>query len=79
MIISDQKPTILLVEDGEDAAELIRRTVDSEGELTWVRTAEAGLECLLKGEWNLVLVDVELPGDKSLDFLQEARSRYPAL
>lgn len=79
MIISDQKPTILLVEDGEDAAELIRRTVDSEGELTWVRTAEAGLECLLEGEWNLVLVDVELPGDKSLDFLQEARSRYPAL
>src|SRR3954470_15345369 len=79
MFIGEEKPRILLVEDGEVVAELIRRTLADVGEVSVVTTAEDALERLLDGEWNLVLVDVELPGMSGLELLERAKSRYPQL
>jgi LmbE family N-acetylglucosaminyl deacetylase/CheY-like chemotaxis protein len=79
MFIGEEKPRILLVEDGEVVAELIRRTLADVGEVSVVTSAEDALERLLDGEWNLVLVDVELPGISGLELLEQARSRYPQL
>lgn len=79
MYIGEEKPRILLVEDSEVVAELIRRTLADVGEVSAVTTGEDALERLLDGEWNLLLVDVELPGMNGLEFLQLAKSRYPQL
>jgi LmbE family N-acetylglucosaminyl deacetylase/ActR/RegA family two-component response regulator len=79
MFIGEEKPRILLVEDGEVVAELIRRTLADVGEVSVVTSAEDALERLLDGEWNLVLVDVELPGMSGLELLERAKSRYPQL
>jgi LmbE family N-acetylglucosaminyl deacetylase/CheY-like chemotaxis protein len=79
MFIGDDKPRILLVEDGSVVAELIRRTLDDVGDVSVVTNAEDALERLLDGEWNLVLVDVELPGMNGLELLALAKSRYPQL
>jgi LmbE family N-acetylglucosaminyl deacetylase/ActR/RegA family two-component response regulator len=79
MFIGEERPRILLVEDGEVVAELIRRTLADVGEVSVVTNAEDALERLLDGDWNLVLVDVELPGMSGLELLQSARSRYPQL
>jgi LmbE family N-acetylglucosaminyl deacetylase/CheY-like chemotaxis protein len=79
MFIGEEKPRILLVEDGEVVAEMIRRTLADVGEVSVVTSAEDALERLLDGEWNLVLVDVELPGISGLELLEQARSRYPQL
>jgi LmbE family N-acetylglucosaminyl deacetylase/ActR/RegA family two-component response regulator len=79
MFIGDDKPRILLVEDGEVVAELIRRTLADVGDVSVVTNAEDALERLLDGEWNLVLVDVELPGMNGLELLELAKSRYPQL
>jgi LmbE family N-acetylglucosaminyl deacetylase/ActR/RegA family two-component response regulator len=79
MFIGEEKPRILLVEDGEVVADLIRRTLADVGEVTVVTSAEDALERLLDGEWNLVLVDVELPGISGLELLERAKSRYPQL
>ena len=79
MFIGEEKPRILLVEDGEVVAELIRRTLADMGDVSVVTNAEDALERLLDGEWNLVLVDVELPGMSGLELLETTRSRYPQL
>jgi LmbE family N-acetylglucosaminyl deacetylase/ActR/RegA family two-component response regulator len=79
MFIGEEKPRILLVEDGEVVAELIRRTLAGVADVSVATNAEDGLDLLLDGEWNLVLVDVELPGMNGLEFLQLAKSRYPQL
>jgi LmbE family N-acetylglucosaminyl deacetylase/CheY-like chemotaxis protein len=79
MFIGEDRPRILLVEDGEVVAELIRRTLADMGEVKVATTAEEALELLLEGEWNLVLVDVELPGMSGLELLERAKSRYPQL
>ncbi len=79
MFIGEERPRILLVEDGEVVAELIRRTLADVGEVSVVTNAEDALERLLHGEWNLVLVDVELPGMSGLELLEIAKSRYPQL
>jgi LmbE family N-acetylglucosaminyl deacetylase/CheY-like chemotaxis protein len=79
MFIGEEKPRILLVEDGEVVAELIRRTLADIGEVSVVTSAEDALDRLLDGEWNLVLVDVELPGMNGLELLELAKSRYPQL
>lgn len=79
MFIGEDKPRILLVEDSEVVAELIRRTLADVGDVTVVTSAEDALERLLDGEWNLVLVDIELPGMNGLELLGLAKSRYPQL
>jgi LmbE family N-acetylglucosaminyl deacetylase/ActR/RegA family two-component response regulator len=79
MFIGEEKPRILLVEDGEVVAELIRRTLADVGDVTVVGTAEDALERLLDGEWNLLVADVELPGISGLELLLQAKERYPQL
>ena len=79
MFIGEERPRILLVEDGEVVAELIRRTLADIGDVTVATNAEDALEQLLDGEYNLLLVDVELPGMNGLELLKLAKSRYPQL
>ncbi|MEE4311683.1 MAG: response regulator [candidate division KSB1 bacterium] len=64
---------ILLIEDEQVVAGAARRILISEKyHVDIAETAEAGLEKLKTGSYNLILSDLMLPGMSGIDFLSEA-------
>jgi two-component system OmpR family response regulator len=71
---------ILIVEDERGIAEFLARALDAEGFATG-RAADGaeGERLALTGDFNLVLLDVMLPGRSGLDVLETIRARRPEL
>ncbi|MDD5309594.1 MAG: response regulator transcription factor [Deltaproteobacteria bacterium] len=67
---------ILLVEDEHLVGTMVRLNMESEGhEVTWCRTAPAALEEATGQPFDLVLLDIGLPGGDGLAVLSEMRKR----
>ena len=69
---------ILLIEDNEDHALLVRKTLEGAGEayrLDVVSGAEEGLSRMLAEEYDAVLCDYRLPGSSALDVLREMKRK----
>jgi DNA-binding NtrC family response regulator len=82
MSASSPGRTVLLVDDERDILESLKDLL--EGSLTQVtcRTAPSATEALnelAKGGIHLILSDFKMPGMNGLDFLEQARQRYPAV
>jgi two-component system, OmpR family, response regulator len=74
--------TILLVEDEEDIATLVRTYLEREGfEVTWVTRRADALLALEQGEFRLALLDLQLPDGDGLDLCRAIRdsSRLPVV
>ncbi|HBX70972.1 MAG TPA: hypothetical protein DEH25_16745 [Chloroflexi bacterium] len=57
-----QKPIILLVEDLDDNATLVRKVLTAQGyEVLWANTGEKGLEMATENVPGLILLDLGLP------------------
>jgi PAS domain S-box-containing protein len=67
--------SILIVEDDPEHAELIRRGFKRHDEffLDFARTGEEGLEMMEKGSYDLISIDLVLPGIGGLDVLVRVR------
>ncbi|MAE29347.1 MAG: response regulator transcription factor [Planctomycetota bacterium] len=68
---------ILLVEDEELVGTMVRMNLESEGhEVVWLRDAEAAWQTLASsaGRFDLVLLDIALPGMSGLDLLEKLRA-----
>jgi DNA-binding response OmpR family regulator len=66
---------ILIIEDVKEMAELIRMYLQKEGMETVIcETAEEGLERFGKGRFDLVVLDINLPGMDGFEFLQRLRT-----
>jgi len=64
----------LIVEDVKEMADLIGLFLGKEGMRAEAReTAEEALACLRAGEFDIVILDVNLPGMDGFEFLTEAR------
>ena len=71
------KGTVLIIEDEKDLAELIRLYLNNEGlDTVLCRTAEEGLESLGSGKFDLIILDINLPGMDSFKFLQKIRKEH---
>lgn len=81
---------ILLIEDNRAEAELLREQVAEEGDpgaygidgpvrFTEARTLDAGLDCLARGSFDLVLSDLTLPDSTGLDTVAALLDAAPAL
>ena len=70
---------ILLVEDDELLADVMRALLRPIAEVRWAVSAEQALELLPSGKWNLIIADIELPGMNGLEFLRIAHDRRPEI
>lgn len=67
---------ILLIDDDRDLAELLGEYLDAEGyRLSAAYSGEDGIEQLSKGQYDLVLLDVMMPGIDGFETLREIRSQ----
>ena len=70
------KARILVIEDMKEMGELIRLYLEKEGCETDLReTAEDGLEAFRADRFDLIILDINLPGIDGFEFLQRLRSR----
>jgi DNA-binding response OmpR family regulator len=71
---------ILIVEDEAGIADFLRRGLESDGyAVTWAADGEEGEAQALSGEFDLVLLDVMLPGRDGLEVLASVRRSFPTL
>ncbi len=65
---------VLLIEDDRDIAELVAMYLEQDGiEAAISGTGEAGLEAFRAGPWDLVVLDINLPGMDGFEVLSEIR------
>lgn len=75
--MSDQK-RILLVEDDDRLLQLYNQLLSSEGyQVTLSNTGIDGLAKMTEGGYDLVLLDIMLPGKDGLEILEELHQNKP--
>jgi DNA-binding NtrC family response regulator len=75
-----RKGSILVVDDEAEIREGLEALLSSEGfDVTLAATGEAGLQRLEDRPFDLILLDVSLPGRNGLDILREIHQRDPHL
>jgi len=71
-------PVILVVEDKDSMAQMLAKTLGSEGYVALTAgSAEAGLKTALDEGVDLVLTDLKLPGMSGIELLKALRERRP--
>jgi LmbE family N-acetylglucosaminyl deacetylase/CheY-like chemotaxis protein len=66
-------PRILVVEDDEVVAALTTEMLGTAGAVDWAPSAERAMEMLNESEWDLVVVDIGLPGMSGLELVKEVK------
>jgi len=68
------KADVLIIEDEQELAELVRLYLKKEGiETVWADSAEKGFEFLKSMTFDLIVLDINLPGMDGFEFLQKFR------
>lgn len=69
---------VLLVEDEVKTAEMLKQGLESEGiEVRWVADGPAALSAMEQGNFDLVVLDLKLPGISGDQVLEEIRKFDP--
>lgn len=67
---------VLIVEDEQELAELVQLYLTKEGINTiWVDSAEKGLSLIADEKFDLIVLDINLPGMDGFEFLQKFRTK----
>jgi len=70
------KADILIIEDEQELAELVQLYLEKEGVHTVLAdSAEKGMELFSQQAFNLIILDINLPGMDGFEFLQQLRTR----
>ncbi len=68
------KAQVLIIEDEQEIAELVGLYLRKEGvETIWADSAEKGLAYISEGLFDLIVLDINLPGMDGFEFLQKFR------
>lgn len=70
-----EPPHILVVEDDEIMAALTTEMLGSEGRVDWAPNAEQAIKLLGSADWDLLIVDIGLPGMSGLELVKEVKRR----
>jgi len=69
--------SVLIIEDIYELADLYRVYLEKDGlSVTCVPDAEQGLSLVAKHEWDLVILDINLPGMDGFQFLEQFRKKH---
>lgn len=72
------KNIVLLVEDEQKTAAMLKQALESEGiEVNWVADGLAAIEVMEKGKFDLVILDLKLPGMAGDEVLERIRRIDP--
>jgi two-component system response regulator HupR/HoxA len=74
---SDDRPLVLLVDDEVRSQEAMRRTLDEEFRILAVGDTAAARGLLEQQSVAVILCDQRMPGQSGVEFLREARERWP--
>lgn len=70
------KGRVLIIEDEQELGELIQLFLANEGiDSQWAEDAETGMEYLAEEKFDLIILDINLPGLDGFEFLQQFRQR----
>lgn len=73
-----EKNSILIVDDDVNNLELLKVRLDQgDFEIETATDAFAGLAALEKREFDLILLDIQMPGKSGVEMLAEVRERFP--
>ena len=68
---------VLIIEDEKELAELVQLYLSKEGiQTSWADSAEKGLSLIVKESFDLIILDINLPGMDSFEFLQQFRYKH---
>jgi two-component system, NtrC family, response regulator AtoC len=71
---------ILIADDDEVSCQLFAEALDSDGcRVDQVTSGDAALDCLERDPYDLLVIDVRMPGKSGLDVTRIAHQKYPAL
>jgi two-component system, NtrC family, response regulator len=71
---------ILIIDDEEQLRKLMKRIISLEGfEVSEAATVKAGWKKLETEEINIALCDVKLPDGNGVDFVKEAKAKFPLI
>lgn len=71
---------ILVIDDDRSARLLLERVLQRAGhDVTLVDNAEAGLQEITRGGYDLLITDKNLPGTDGLEVLRQAREKQPKM
>jgi EAL domain-containing protein (putative c-di-GMP-specific phosphodiesterase class I)/FixJ family two-component response regulator len=70
-------PRILILDDDEQVCFVAGRALESIGQCDAVHSVAAAVRALEHGAYDLVLVDVALPGESGMDLLDRLRGSWP--
>ena len=73
---------VLIIEDEQELAELIQLYLSKEGiQTSWAESAERALSLLSEKVYDLIILDINLPGMDGFEFLQQFRikSKIPVI
>ena len=74
------KPRVLLVEDDEDIARLVGlHLTDIDADVTHSDRGDKALTLAREGTWDLMILDVRLPGQSGLDICRQLRAEGNAV
>lgn len=70
--------TVFLIEDEEKTGDMLRQALESEDiDVVWVKDGESALQEMEKGKFDLVILDLKLPGLSGDEVLEGIRKVDP--
>jgi len=76
--MSDKKAQILVVDDEVYIQDILKSTLEGAGyACSSVGSAEAALEALASGDFDVALSDIRMPGKQGTELLQDIKKAYP--
>lgn len=72
------KNTLLLVEDEKKTGQILKQALETEGiEVVWAQDGQAALDTMEKGKFDLIILDLKLPGMSGDEVLERVRKIDP--
>ena len=76
--MAEPKPAVLIIDDEENIRSSLRKILIREGyQVVTIESGEAAVSCLLVQAFDLVLIDLKLPGIGGIEVLELLQQQFP--